>query len=255
MCPLAIWTKWLTRNKTFALFASKCQYECSFMFDVSHLWLLATFCIDKSRKKTPQKNSSSKIRIWGGKIDGGKRLVAARSRKWAFKKCIEVLAATDGLVRSCRHLSLRTQPVTCSPDLLLAATIRYFRSGPVTTTTRYLRPRPVTCGHNPLLAVRPHYLRPRPVNLRPRPVTCGQGPLVATTTRNLRPRSVTCGQGPLLATTTRNLQPNPLLSVATRYFQTWKKSVSKVTHLLHWWNAPVTIPTSTQSTPAYILLN
>jgi len=183
MCPLAIWTKWLTRNKTFALFASKCQYECSFMFDVSHLWLLATFCIDKSRKKTPQKNSSSKIRIWCGKIDGGKRLEATRSRKWAFKKCIEVLAATDGLVRSCRHLSLRTQPVTCSPDLLLAATIRYLRSGPVTydhdpllaTTILYLQPRPLTCDHDPLLATTARYLRPQPV-------TCSQAPLLTTTT-------------------------------------------------------------------------
>jgi len=167
MCPLAISTKWRTQSKTFALFASKCQYECLFISDSSHLWHLATFYIDKSRMRPPQK-ISFKIQDMGWQNWSGKRLEATRSCKWVFKKCIEVLAATDGLVTSCWHISLWTQPITCSPDLLLAATIRY------------LRPRPFTCDHDPLLATTTLYLRPRPF-------TCGHDPLLATTIRYLRP--------------------------------------------------------------------
>jgi hypothetical protein len=93
----------------------------------------------------------------------GKRIEATRSWKCAFKKCIEVLAATDGFATSCWHIS-----------------------------TRYLQSRPVTCGHDPLLAATTPYLRPWPFN-------CGHDPLLAATSRYLRPRSVTCGHDSLLS--------------------------------------------------------
>ena len=123
---------------------------------------MTTFYIDKGRKKTPQK-IIFKIQDRGWQNCSGKRLEATRSWKGAFK-VHKVLAATAGLVTSYGHISLGSQPVTCSHDPLLVA------------TTRYLRPRPVTCGHDLLLAVRTHYLRPRSI-------TCGHDPLLAVRTR------------------------------------------------------------------------
>jgi hypothetical protein len=138
-------------KENFALSASKCQYEYLFIFDSSRLWYLTTFCVDKSRKKTPQKPIFT-IQDKGWQNWSRKRLEATRWWKCVFKKCIEVLAATDGFITSCWHISLWSQPVTCSHD--------------------------------------------------------------------------------------------PLLAVTTRYFQIWNKAVSKVTHVLHWWNSPVAIPSA-----------
>ena len=50
-----------------------------------------------------------------------------RSWNCFFKKCIEVLAATDGFITSCWSIWLWSQPVTCSHDPLLAVTTRYFQ--------------------------------------------------------------------------------------------------------------------------------